>query len=187
MKMQDEHSLIAPRVSCHSSASKSQPTNFTFSLRAFLHLRYNNTDETHEPARAYGAHEPTRADAVSCKGPLCHCHSISWNAKASRSSLFRTMLQSLFEVHPTTVLELRLFHIPEISSDRNGTPMNLNQPRFHVKDTRVSVDTMSFSTGAKFELRDVATHFQSRSQFHPSELHQRITWQQHQCFTINLL
>ena len=60
---------------------------------------------------------------------------------------------------------------PVTSSDRDRTSTNPKQPRFHARYTRISVDTVFSSTGAKFELSDVATHFQSRSQFHPSELH----------------
>lgn len=94
MKMKDEHSLITPRVSCESSASKSQPTNFTYSLRVFF------TSQVQQHIVLTGP--PARIPSLA--------KTLTQNVKTSRSSLFRTMLRPLFEVHTTTVLELRLFH-----------------------------------------------------------------------------
>lgn len=124
MKMKDEHSPITPRVSRQSSASKSQPTNFTYSLRVFfLHLRYSNTDEIH------GRHivltgPPSRIPSLA--------KTLSQNAKTSRSSLFRTTLRPLFEVHTTTELELRLFH----------KTRDFQRPRWNIHEAQNSLDFM---------------------------------------------
>lgn len=127
MKMKDEHSLITPRVSRQSSASKSQPTNFTYSLRVFfLHLRYSNMDEIHGPACAH----------IVLTGPPSRIPSLaktlSQNAKTSRSSLFRTTLRPLFEVHTTTELELRLFH----------KTRDFQRPRWNIHEAQNSLDFM---------------------------------------------
>lgn len=119
--MKDEHSLITPRVSRQSSASKSQSTNLTYSLRVFfLHLRYSNMDEKHGPACAH----------IVLTGPPARIPSLaktlSQNAKTSRSSLFRTTLRPLFEVHTTTVLELRLFHK---TRDFQRPRRNIHEPK----------------------------------------------------------
>lgn len=120
--MKDEHSLITPRVSRQSSASKSQPTNFTYFLRVFffLHLRYSNMDENHGPACAH----------IVLTGPPARIPSLaktlSQNAKTSRSSLFRTTLRPLFEVHTITVLELRLFHK---TRDFQRPRRNIHEPK----------------------------------------------------------
>lgn len=69
MKMKDEHSLITPRVSRQSSTSKSQPTNFTYSLRVFFSTSQVQQHgwNTRTRVRAYRAHGPTLADSVSSK------------------------------------------------------------------------------------------------------------------------
>lgn len=52
---------------------------------------------------------------------------------------------------------------------------------FHTKFiTRVS-------SSSKFQLSYVTAHLKSRSQLHARKLHKRVTWQKHQCFSVNFL
>lgn len=86
--------------------------------------------KTRARERAYRTHAPTRADTVSSK-TLCQ------NAKTSWSNLIRTMLRPLFEVHTTSVLELRPFHI---TRDFQRPRRNIHEP----KTASISCDTREF-------------------------------------------
>lgn len=96
------------------------------SSRFFLHLRYSNMDEIYGPAYAH----------IVLTGPPSRIPSLaktlSQNAKTSRGSLFRTTLRPLFEVHTTTVLELRLFH----------KTRDFQRPRWNIHEAQNSLDFM---------------------------------------------
>lgn len=119
MKMKDAN--ISTRVA--SIVRFQIPTyklNVLSSRFFFLHLRYSNMDEKHGPACAH----------IVLTGPPARIPSLaktlSQNAKTSRSSLFRTTLRPLFEVHTTTVLELRLFHK---TRDFQRPRRNIHEPK----------------------------------------------------------